>query len=141
MPRRAICSKIPASKIRSGFCGRNFIISLAYRQPRKCDFKSRRLKSGLVFLSAVQQSIARSFKCLLHKPHIPMECVFPCRYPKAVFPQPEFDSGNKLRPREITFIPERPQQCDASRRDDSPLDRIVKHGIYISFHWSLDIFG
>jgi hypothetical protein len=34
MPRRAICSKISANKMPSGFCGSNFIVSEAYRQPR-----------------------------------------------------------------------------------------------------------
>ena len=34
MPKRAICSKISANKMPSGFCGSNFIISEAYLQPR-----------------------------------------------------------------------------------------------------------
>jgi len=47
MPARAICSKISANKMPSGFCSSNFIVSEAYLQPRKWDFKSRTLNSGL----------------------------------------------------------------------------------------------
>ena len=33
MPKRAMCSKISANKIGSGFCGSNFMVSETYLQP------------------------------------------------------------------------------------------------------------
>ena len=55
MPRRAICSKIRANKMPSGFsrkgigtmCGSNFIVPETYRRARYWDFKSNTLNAGL----------------------------------------------------------------------------------------------
>ena len=56
--------------------------------------------------------------------------IWSCANPKAVFPEPEFYSGNELRPREIAFIPEDLQQGDTPSGGDVSLGRISKNGIF-----------
>jgi hypothetical protein len=105
--------------------------SVSHYVPRRNPTGTSLVKTSCSSLfSTVQELIPRNFKCLFHKPHIPIERVVPGRNSKAASSQPKFNPGNELRPGEKAFIPGNFKPCGMSGSSAVPLDRILNTGIF-----------